>query len=64
MLNPEITEEAVENEKATIIEEERTVARDIYETIWDVLHAHSYPNSPIGFPILRIAQTVESERVR
>ena len=58
VLNPEITDEAVENEKPTIIEEERTVARDIYETIWDVLHAHSFPNSPIGFPILGNRKTI------
>lgn len=34
------------------------MARDIYETIWDVLHAHSFPNSPIGFPILGTRKTI------
>ena len=48
----------MENEKATILEEERMVARDIFETIWDVLHAHSYPNSPLGLPILGSHKTI------
>lgn len=60
VFNPKIANEAVENERATIITEENEVNHNFEEVIWDSLHAIAYPDSPVGFPILGSRQNINS----
>lgn len=60
VFNPKIADEAVENERATIITEENEVNHNFEEVIWDSLHAIAYPDSPVGFPILGSRNNINS----
>ena len=52
VFNPKIEDRAVENERLTILMEEKEVSRNYDEVIWDNLHLNVYPDSPVRFPIL------------
>ena len=64
VFNPKIADEAVENERATIITEENEVNHNYEEVIWDSLHAIAYPDSPVGFPILGSHKNIQSITTR
>ena len=58
VLNPNIEQKTVDNERSTILAEEFEVSHDFNETIWDKLHKASFGDSSIGMPILGDRDTI------
>eukprot|EP01100_Stratorugosa_tubuloviscum_P012474 TRINITY_DN594_c2_g1_i1.p1 TRINITY_DN594_c2_g1~~TRINITY_DN594_c2_g1_i1.p1 ORF type:complete len:462 (+),score=209.83 TRINITY_DN594_c2_g1_i1:121-1506(+) len=50
--NSKLTEESIENERAVILEELKSIESNPYEVIFDHLHSVAYQESSLGFTIL------------
>jgi predicted Zn-dependent peptidase len=57
-LNPSFDAAAVEAERPTILQEADEVARDFLEVVMEEAMKASFPDSPLGFPILGTRKTI------
>lgn len=54
-----ITNQAIESERGVILEEMKSVAQDVQETVFDHLHATAYRQSSLAYTILGPAENIK-----